>query len=175
MRMALRAACILLSALVLPPVCHGAQDKIRIFVVSSYHRDYLWSQDTHKGVCAGLLDFKFLDDQKQADEYTQSDYLETDKVVIRKAWMDTKRKSQKNEIAAVASRLMRQIKEFKPDLVMLGDDNAAHYLGTQLIDSDIPVVFWGLDGSPLKYGLLDSPDRPGHNVTGVYQPGYYRE
>ncbi len=37
------------------------------------------------------------------------------------------------------------------------------------------MVFWGINGLPLKYGLLDSLDQPGHNVTGIYQPGYLRE
>ncbi|MDH3453272.1 MAG: hypothetical protein OEN20_12735, partial [Gammaproteobacteria bacterium] len=32
-----------------------------------------------------------------------------------------------------------------------------------------------VNGSPLKYDLLDSLQRPGHNVTGVYQAGYLRE
>ena len=40
---------------------------------------------------------------------------------------------------------------------------------------DTPVVFWGVNGRPLKYGLLDSLERPGHNVTGVYQAGYLEE
>ena len=36
-------------------------------------------------------------------------------------------------------------------------------------------VFWGVNGRPMKYGLLDSMDRPGHNVTGVWQSGYHKE
>jgi ABC-type uncharacterized transport system substrate-binding protein len=37
------------------------------------------------------------------------------------------------------------------------------------------VVFWGINGLPIKYGLVDSMDRPGHNITGVWQVGYPRE
>ena len=70
---------------------------------------------------------------------------------------------------------MKDLADFKPDLVMLGDDNAANYIGNQLLDTKTPVVFWGINGLPLKYGLIDSMDRPGHNVTGVWQAGYYKE
>ena len=116
---------------------YGQQKKIRIVVVSSYHREYLWSQDTHKGVCAALLDFKFVDNEKQIEEYAKNDYLETDKIVIKKAWMDTKRKSSKTEIADTSARITKEINEFKPDLILLGDDNAANYIGNQFIDINI--------------------------------------
>jgi ABC-type uncharacterized transport system substrate-binding protein len=144
-------------------------------VVSSYHREYLWSQDTQKGACAALIDFKFLDNAAQAAEWTKNDYLETGTLVIKKFWMDTKRKNRKEEILAAASRIALELKTFRPDLLLLGDDNATNYIGSQFIDTAVPVVFWGVDGTPIKYGLLDSITRPGHNVTGVYQPGYYKE
>lgn len=154
---------------------YGDAKKTRIFVVSSYNSEYLWSQDTHAGVCAGLLDFKFLDNKAQTAEFTQNDFVETEKAVVKKAWMDTKRKSSKNEMAQATAKIVEAIKEFKPDLILLGDDNAANYIGNQFIDTDISVVFWGINGLPLKYGLLDSLERPGHNVTGVYQAGYLKE
>jgi ABC-type uncharacterized transport system substrate-binding protein len=70
---------------------------------------------------------------------------------------------------------MEEIEEFRPDLVMLGDDNASNYIGHQLLDTEVPVVFWGINGLPLKYGLVESMDAPGHNVTGVWQAGYLVE
>lgn len=151
------------------------QQKTRIFVVSSYHPEYLWSQDTNKGVCAALLDFKFLDNKAQTDEYTQNDFVETEKTMVKKAWMDTKRKSSKSEIAEATTRIMGEINKFQPDLILLGDDNAANYIGNQFIDTHIAIVFWGINGIPLRYGLLDSLEQPGHNVTGVYQSGYLKE
>lgn len=36
-------------------------------------------------------------------------------------------------------------------------------------------MFWGVNNTPLKYGLVDSVERPGHNVTGVVELGYYTE
>lgn len=153
----------------------GQSNKHRIFVVSSYHREYLWSQDTQKGLCAGLIEFGFLDDVNQADEFTKTDYVESSSSVVKKVWMDTKRKNSKSEIALAVNRIMEQISNFSPDIVLLGDDNAANYVGNQLVDTDVPVVFWGINGLPLKYGLLDSLKKPGHNVTGVYQAGYLKE
>ena len=66
-----------------------------------------------------------------------------------------------------------EIEAFAPDVLLLGDDNAAHYVGNYFFDSELPIVFWGVNGTPVKYGLLDSLERPGHNVTGIYQKSYY--
>lgn len=148
--------------------------KARIFVVSSYHREYLWSQETNKGLCAALVELKYLT-QKQADEYTRKDYVEGDKAVVKKTWMDTKRKSSQADIAKTTARILPEISAFKPDIILLGDDNAANYIGSQYIDTPTPVVFWGINGTPLKYNLLNSVEKPGHNVTGIYQSGYMKE
>ena len=149
--------------------------KKRIFIVSSYDADYLWSQSTNRGVTSAMLRYGYLDDEKQIKAFTESDFVESSRAVIKKSWMDTKRRNSSKEIAEATLRIMREIQAFKPDLVMLGDDNAANYLGNQLLDTEIHVVFWGINGLPLKYGLIDSMDRPGHNVTGVWQAGYHKE
>jgi len=154
---------------------YGASTKARIFLVSSYHREYLWSQDTHAGVCAALLDFNFLDNEKQVKEYTENDYVESSRAAVKKVWMDSKRKNTMREIARATAYILKEAKKFKPALVLLGDDNAANYIGNLYIDTRIPVVFWGINGLPLKYGLIDSIEKPGHNVTGLYQAGYLKE
>lgn len=158
--------------LLLASLAYGEQQKKRIFVVSSYHKDYLWSQSTQEGLTGAMLDFGYLDNIQQANDFTKNDYVESSRVLIKKAWMDTKRKNSLREIAQGTVCIMQMIDEFKPDLVMLGDDNAANYIGNQLLDTPVPVVFWGINGLPLKYGLVDSMDSPGHNITGVWQVGY---
>ena len=155
-----------------PSFCR-AEGKTRLFVVSSYHREYLWSQGTQKGLCSALKDFKFLENNQQIEEFTKNDFLETDKLVIKKAWMDTKRKNKKEEIAATTTAVMSEIKAFNPDLIFLGDDNATNFIGAHLVNTAVPVVFWGVDFNPMAYGYLDSVEHPGRNVTGVYQSGYY--
>ena len=147
----------------------------RIFIVSSYHKAYIWSQSTQKGVNAAMLKFGYLDNAQQAQKLVQTDSVESSKAIIRKEWMDTKRKDSRADMANATTRILAQIQAFKPDLVLLGDDNAAKYIGGQLLDSPIPVVFWGINGLPLKYGLVDSMDAPGRNVTGVWQTGYHKE
>ncbi|MBF0417097.1 MAG: hypothetical protein HQL86_02475 [Magnetococcales bacterium] len=152
-----------------------ASGKQRILIVSSYHRDYLWSQDTQRGVNHALLELRYFDRQEQVERFIRDDQVETSRVVLRKLWMDTKRKSTPEEMEESARRVFEEVHAFAPDLLILGDDNAVRLIGSHYLDTPIPVVFWGVNMSPLKYGLVDSIERPGHNVTGVYQPGYLRE
>jgi len=149
--------------------------KKRIVVVSSYHREYVWSQETNEGFCAAMLKFGYFDDKTQAGEYTKNDAVETSKVIVKKLWLDAKRKKSREEKVEMTVHITKAIKEFKPDLIFLGDDDAAQYIGDQFLDTKIPIVFWGVNNTPVKYGLVDRPDRPGHNVTGIFQPGYYVE
>ncbi len=149
--------------------------KTRIVVVSSYHREYLWSQDTNEGVTAALLEFGYLDNAAQREAFWKNDHVESSTTVVRKLWMDTKRRNRTSEIADAIAAVISEIEQFQPDLILLGDDNAANYVGSHYLDTEIPVVFWGINGTPMKYGLLDSMERPGHNVTGIYQAGYLRE
>lgn len=166
---------IFLAALATPAAAAADQDERRIFVVSSYHKSYLWSQSTQRGLGAAMVRYGYLDNSDQAEELAERDFVESSRAVVKKAWMDTKRRSRPQDINRATARIMKEIHDFGPDLVMLGDDNAANYIGNQLIDTETPVVFWGINGLPLKYGLVDSMDTPGHNITGVWQAGYHKE
>ncbi len=168
-------ALVLLLGLLSSTVCHGETVKKKILVVSSYHKGYLWSQETNKGFCDAMLKFGYFDNNKQINEYKTNDYAESSTVIIKKMWMDTKRKSSKAEIEETSLKLFKFAGDFEPDLIFLGDDNAARYLGRKFLDTSIPMVFWGLNNTPVKYNLIDSIEAPGHNVTGVYQSGYYIE
>lgn len=149
--------------------------KKRFFVVSSYHREYNWSKETNDGFCDAMLRLKYFDDKEQIAEYTRNDFVETSRAVIKKMWMDSKRKKSTQEKAAATAQITKSIKEFNPDILLLGDDEAAEFVGGRYLDYKLPAVFWGLNHNPAKYGLVDRPDRPGHNVTGVYQSGYHAE
>jgi ABC-type uncharacterized transport system substrate-binding protein len=170
-----RLLIVLSMGLCLTSIVYGAPKKKRIFVVSSYHKEYLWSQSTQQGLTEAMLKYGYLDNTQQINEFTANDFVESAKAVVKKDWMDTKRKNSIHEIAEMTRRIMKAIHEFRPDLVLLGDDNAANYIGNQLLDTKIPAVFWGINGLPLKYGLVDSMDNPGHNITGVWQAGYHKE
>jgi ABC-type uncharacterized transport system substrate-binding protein len=153
----------------------AANAKKRIFIVSSYHREYIWSESTQKGLSEAMRKLRYLDSAAQAQELVSTDRVESSRAVVRKAWMDTKRRDSRADMASATARIVAEIAAFRPDLVLLGDDNAAKYIGGQLLDASIPVVFWGINGLPLKYGLVDNLDAPGRNITGVWQQGYHKE
>ena len=131
----------LTMALAAPPRAPAAEAKKRIFVISSYHKEYLWSQSTQRGLTASLLKHRYLDTQEQAERFTREDFVESTKAVLKKEWMDTKRRDGRAHIAKATQRIMKSLREFKPDLVMLGDDNATNYIGNQLLDTATPAVF----------------------------------
>ena len=66
-------------------IVHAAPGKKRIFVVSSYHKEYLWSQSTHKGLTQAMLDYGYLDNEQQIDIFTRDDFVESSHAVIKKA------------------------------------------------------------------------------------------
>lgn len=150
-------------------------EKTKFLVVSSYHREYIWTQETNRGLSDAMIKFGYFDHEDQVDTYTRDDYIETSRAIVKKVWMDTKRKTDKESLAIKTAQIVEIAKQFNPDLLFLGDDNATNYIGNQFLDSDIPIVFWGVNSNPLKYGLVERRDRPGHNVTGVYQPGFILE
>lgn len=150
-------------------------EKHRMAIVDSYSVDYMWSLGTAEGVNKGLLEYNYLDNNEQADTLNKTHYVESSASVIKKFWMDSKKNNSQIEIAESMDRITRQLEEFQPTIVLLGDDNAANYIGNYYLDTETPVVFWGVNGSPLKYGLIDSIENPGHNVTGIYQKSYHKE
>ena len=92
---------------------YGETHKTRIFVVSSYHREYLWSQETQRGLCAAMRHSGYLDNQKQIEAFTRDDFVESSTAVIQKAWMDTKKKYSSIEIA-IAEMWAESRKSMKP-------------------------------------------------------------
>ena len=153
----------------------AAGKKHRIFIVSSYSRDYIWSQSTQSGVNAAMLKFGYLKTQREADLLVRQDSVESATAVIAKVWMDSKRKNSPSDLGRTTMRVMAELRKFSPDLVLLGDDNAAKYIGDQLIDTETPVVFWGVNGLPIRHGHVQTMDAPGRNITGVWQTGYHKE
>ena len=147
----------------------------KIAIISSYHTEFLWTKETHEGVLKSLYKHGYLKNTQQGDIFTQNNYIKTDKVELKKWWMDSKRKNTLPEIQKEVTRIIQDIEAFAPDIVLTGDDNATNYLGNYYIDSATPLVFWGVNGNPMKYGLLDSLVEPGRNITGVYQADYLIE
>ena len=150
-------------------------EKVRLIHVDSYHREYAGSWAAIEGLDAGLLEVGWVDSQEQLEALRANDAVESSTAVIQRLWMDSKRKDTKPELMESAVALTEQVKAFQPTLLLLSDDNAVNYIGNQFLDTELPIVFYGVKNTPVKYGLVDDPQQPGHNVTGVYAIGFYTE
>ena len=114
-----------------------------ILLVVSYHPSNEWTANCIKGIR-----------QQIADRHS-----------IEIIAMDTKRKKE-SEFQTIADSVWARIIDKKPDLVMLADDNALKYLGPRLSQSDMPVVFYGVNNTP-RSNLPNG--RIPENMTGLME------
>ncbi|MEI6126569.1 MAG: ABC transporter substrate binding protein [Pseudomonadota bacterium] len=114
----------------------------KVLFVDSYHEGYAWSDTEVAGAKAVLInkaDFK----------------------VVR---MDTKRNPGEEFKKAAAEKVKAEIQIWKPDVVILADDNAAKYVYVPFYkESSIPFVSCGVNWTFAKYGI------PSNNATGVQE------
>jgi len=107
----------------------------------SYHKGYAWNDGIERGV-----------------EKALKGHCE-----LKKFFMDTKRNTSLRYIQNKARLAMQKISEYKPDIVITSDDNAAKYVVTQYKNSTIPFVFCGVNWTAEAYGF------PYKNVTGMVE------
>lgn len=150
-------------------------EKVRFAHVDSYHAGYKGSEMAFKGFSEGLMKYGFLDGPEQIQALIQHDTVESSTAIVKRWWMDSKRKNTKPEMMESTVRITKELQAFQPTVLFVSDDAATNYLGNQLLDTPTPVVFFGVKNTPVKYGLVDSLERPGHNLTGTYAGGYYKE
>ncbi|HEH9400843.1 TPA: hypothetical protein SIA35_002886 [Aeromonas sobria] len=112
-----------------------------ILVISSYHPEFLWDKSYNKGLLDGL------DGEHQISHF----------------YMDTKR-YQREELDDIAQRAIAFYLKSKPDLVVLGDDNAINYLANEIAALGTPVVFLGMNENPRLKGFVGHP-----KITGVLE------
>jgi len=77
----------------------------------------------------------------------------------------------------VAAEVLREIDSFKPDVIVTLDDNAFREIGLPMAGRpDVAAVFSGMNGQPEIYNatrhFMDSREKPGNNITGVYEKLY---
>ena len=120
----------------------------KILLVFSYHPEYPWQMSETKGVGEVLWNKGFL---------------------IENFYMDTKRKTSLDWMKKAAEDAIEKIAEFKPDLVIVFDDNACEFVAKRYIGRTIPFVFCGMNGNPEDYGF------PTENITGVIERHYVKE
>ncbi|WP_314926068.1 ABC transporter substrate binding protein [Aeromonas piscicola] len=112
-----------------------------ILVISSYHPEYLWDQSYNASLQANL----------------------SGKNHISHFYMDTKRHPN-GDFDKIAEQALAFYQQVKPDLVVLGDDNAINYLANEIASLGTPVVFLGMNENPRHKGLVGHP-----KITGVLE------
>lgn len=116
----------------------------RCLYVSSYHSGYEWNDSVEQGLDPILKDI----------------------CEIKKYYMDGKRNRTPEFAKEKAEEIMTLIKTWKPDVLIASDDNASKYLvKPHLKDTDLPVVFCGVNWTADEYGY------PYKNTTGMIEVG----
>lgn len=133
-----------------------------LYVATSYDpRKFAWTRDVIGGIVEGLamgglekgVDYQMTSETMAVLTNTTPELMQTQ-----------------------ADRILADIRDRRPDLVLTTDDDALEWVGLKL--DDVPVVFSGVNGDPRRYlssDKIDTLEKPGHNLTGVYQTTYYRQ
>jgi ABC-type uncharacterized transport system substrate-binding protein len=115
----------------------------KILYVDSYHEGYDWSDELTQGIKSGL----------------QGSGIQLE--IVR---MDTKRNTDEAFKMDAALRAKKAIETFKPDVLLLSEDNAFKYVVKEYYrDAALPVVFSGLNWDASVYGA------PYTNTTGMVE------
>jgi len=118
-----------------------AQDFRSIFIIESYHLGYDWDKSYINGLKEAL-----------GSHYQLSRFE-----------MDTKR-LPKHRFKQQAEKAWQTYQSLQPDLVVLADDNALNYMAPYFVDTNIPVVYLGINNNPREYGLHNQ-----QNFTGILE------
>jgi len=124
------------------PLLGCAQRSHYVLIIFSYHPEYAWQAEETKGV---------------------EEVLKNEGVRIEKLYMDTKRQTSAEWSKKIAEEAVRKIDEYKPDVVIVFDDNACELVAKKYVDKRLPFVFAGMNGEPEDYGF------PAENITGVIE------
>ncbi|WP_341219637.1 ABC transporter substrate binding protein [uncultured Pseudoalteromonas sp.] len=132
---------ILLLVLIFNVIINSQVSAANILIIESYHETYSWDVEYKKGITENIK-----------GEH-QFDYFQ----------MDTKRLAKNKHMEMVEGAWQKYL-EIKPDIVVLGDDNALKYLGPRFKNTSTPVVYLGINNSPRNYELYGAT-----NITGVLE------
>lgn len=150
-------------------------DVKRIYIVSSYHQSYAPERRTRQGLLSGLTKTGLTETSSKTLHFLETGQLSTDSLIIRQSWLDAARTHSASELARHSAQVLLEIDDFKPHLILLSDNPAIRQIGRTLADSATPIVFLGLNGLPMLYGLVNNIEHPGRNITGVWQTGKHQE
>jgi len=133
---------IMASMLLLFPVLGCTKPSEKVLLIFSYHPEYPWVVEETRGV----------------DDILKGRGVETEIL-----YLDTKIHTSADWKKKVAEEAARKIEEYKPDLVIVFDDNACELVAKEYIGESLPFVFCGMNGEPEDYGF------PAQNITGVIE------
>lgn len=138
--------------------CQASEEK-KIFILHSYELEHVCGAPQHAGVLHGLA---------------TAGFAEGKNLQVRAFAMDTKRGNHTPQaMERQAQAALAAIRAFAPDVLVTLDDNAFRLVALRLVDSDLPIVFSGMNVQPERYDAqtrwLVSRSHPGHNITGVIE------
>jgi ABC-type uncharacterized transport system substrate-binding protein len=140
-----------------------AQEVKRVYIAASYEKNHICGGPQEEGVIKGL---------------NKTGWFEGINLEVKRYYMDTKRKNTTLQaMKKEADIVFEQIRKFKPEILVVLDDNAFRELALPLADNkNLSVVFSGMNGQPEKYNakkrFMDTRSKPGGNITGVYEKLY---
>ncbi len=134
-------------------------EKKKLVYISSYHQGYSWGDDIETGLA------KALGIRINPDRSLDMSQARVDLKIFR---TDTKRNPSEAYIKAASRRAKEMIDAWQPDILVTGDDDAVKYvLAPYYVNSDLDVVFCGLNGNVSEYGI-SAP-----NITGMIETAPY--
>jgi len=139
---------LMVSVLLLVSILGCAKANEKLLLIFSYHPEYSWVIEETRGV----------------EEILRNKGME-----IKKFYLDTKRKTSPQWWKEVAEDAVKKIEEFKPNLVIVFDDNACELVVKEYIGKTLPFVFCSMNGDPEDYGF------PAENITGVIERARVKE
>lgn len=115
----------------------------KVLYIDSYHAEMVWIEGITRGI--------------------QSVFDNTG-IELKIIHMDSKRLGEEAEIQQAALAAKAEIEQFKPDVVIVSDDNAVKYLLMPYYkNADLPFVFCGVNAE------LSAYDMPYQNSTGMLE------
>jgi putative ABC transport system substrate-binding protein len=137
----------------------------RLFILHSYESGHICGQPQHDGLLEALA---------------EAGWVPNKNLTVQAYFMDTYRTNNTPElIKAQGEKALQAIRQFQPDLLVTIDDNAFRTVVPPLVDQPLSVVFTGMNGQPENYQrsfrFMENREKPGHNVTGVYEKLHIRD
>jgi len=120
----------------------------RLLIVHSFHAELTWCISINDGIM---------------------DRIKDTGVIWDTFYLDAMRHPDTTWIKHAGELAMAKVAEFKPDIMITADDEAQQYFGQNYINSDLPIVFCGVNADASKYGY------PASNITGIIDRPHFNK